>query len=122
MVKITTFGFDHSDPPKGVDRLYDLRDLPDRPGADPEVDEKAADIAKETHDGDHIAIGCREGQNRSVVCAHYVRKRLDDKGVKSQVNHMDLRNEYILAPLPRGERKKSMSAAVDREMKKYATD
>lgn len=117
MVKLTTFGFDLSGPPKNADVVYDLRHLPDHSGQIPETEEEAEQITKRAHDGDHIAIGCREGQNRSVLCAHYVKGKLEDKGLDVKVNHRDLKNEYISAPLGRGQRRQGVERAIQRSVK-----
>lgn len=72
-VHITTFGYDYGDPPK-ADRVYDVRDLSGDPLYRHEIEEKAEEIARDCESGEHIAIGCRLGHDRSPAVAKDVRR------------------------------------------------
>ena len=82
---ITTFGYDHSGPPKGVDRVYDVRGMPDYPfDDDHELEARAQEIMDELEPGDSIAIGCEHGHDRSPFIAHLIEENYPSVTVTHQ--------------------------------------
>lgn len=83
---IITFGHDDGGDPPTVDKVFDVRDLPDVHVEDPadippEWQDRADEIASEVEPGDSVAIGCREGDNRSVHVARLVGAQLPHRSV-----------------------------------------
>jgi RNase adaptor protein for sRNA GlmZ degradation len=71
---IITFGYRHGDAPP-ADMTVDLRDVNDH---DYSVWEKEAEsIAQEIEPGTVVALGCRDGDDRSVHIARLIQKHLD---------------------------------------------
>lgn len=67
-----SFGYDHGDPPRTADRVFDVRDLPSPPSRDA-VWARAHHIADRIAEGDTVAIGCGRGQHRSPEIARAVK-------------------------------------------------
>lgn len=72
-VDITTFGYKYGSPPE-ADRVYDVRDLSGDPLYRHQVREKAEKISQELEPGEHIAIGCFLGHDRSPAVAKEVQR------------------------------------------------
>lgn len=90
-VHIQTFGHDYGDPPE-ADRVYDVRDLSGDPLYRHEVRERAEEIAREVEPGEHVAIGCKLGHDRSPAVAKEVVKLMG-----GTIEHRDRhRNHYTV--------------------------
>ena len=79
---VVTFGHSKRKPPK-ADRTYDARELSHWMDA-PEAKDMIEKVCSEYQKGQTVAIGCEQGQHRSVELGERIAKRL---GVK--VQHLD---------------------------------
>lgn len=83
--KLITFGYDHGDPPEQADDVYDVRDLPDDPKEnDAQELKRAREIASQITPGECVAIGCAEGEHRSVHIARHVRQMLGNATIENR--------------------------------------
>ena len=113
--KLITFGYDHGDPPEEVDAVYDVRDIPDHPHENvPKEQERARKISSEITPGECIAIGCSEGEHRSVNIARFVRQMLGNATIQNR--DID-KPEVDTMPLMHGSSKGVVSENI-REMMK----
>ncbi len=72
---ITTFGFSHGQPPK-ADLTFDARTVEHH---DLNAwEQAAADLAAKIQPGSDVAIGCEDGDDRSVHIARFVQKLMPD--------------------------------------------
>jgi RNase adaptor protein for sRNA GlmZ degradation len=86
---VTTFGYEYGNPPE-ADRVYDVRDLHDHPMNSGKIEERAEEIMEELEAGDHIAIGCELGHDRSPHVAARIKKEFG-----ATVEHRDKwRNDH----------------------------
>ncbi len=72
---LTTFGFSHGEPPK-ADITFDARTV-----AHHDLDaweQAASDWAGQFEDGQDVAIGCEDGDDRSVHIARFIQKLRPD--------------------------------------------
>jgi phosphoribosylamine-glycine ligase len=81
LTKIITFGYDEEDSVPEADQVFDVRDEPDEPPGDysEQWEKRAQEIFDAITPGETIAIGCREGEDRSVHIAEMVKQLLGGK-------------------------------------------